>query len=59
VEIFIDSANITEIEKWLGMGLVDGVTTNPSIMLKDGSHDIEAGAKTIAALVNPRPHGRG
>jgi transaldolase len=55
MEIFIDSASITEIGKWLRMGVVDGVTTNPSIMLKDGIYDIEAGAKDIAALVNPRP----
>jgi transaldolase len=55
MEIFIDSANITEIEKWLKMGVIDGVTTNPSIMLKDGVYDAEAGAKGITALVNPRP----
>ncbi len=55
MEIFIDSANITEIEKWLKMGVIDGVTTNPSIMLKDGVYDAEAGAKEIAALINPRP----
>jgi transaldolase len=55
MEIFIDSASITEIGKWLKMGIVDGVTTNPSIMLKDGVYNIEAGAKDIAALVNPRP----
>ena len=55
MEIFIDSANITEIEKWLKMGVLDGVTTNPSIMFRDGVYDVEAGAKEIAALVNPRP----
>ncbi len=55
MEIFIDSANIAEIEKWLEMGVVDGVTTNPSIMLKDGVYDAEAGARQIAALVHPRP----
>jgi len=55
MEIFIDSASITEIEKWLAMGVIDGVTTNPSIMLKDGVYDAEAGAKEIAALVHPRP----
>lgn len=55
MEIFIDSASITEIEKWLGMGVIDGVTTNPSIMLKDGVYDAEAGAKEIATLVHPRP----
>ena len=55
MEIFVDSASITEIRKWLNMGVVDGVTTNPSIMLKDGAYDAEAGAKEIAALVNPQP----
>lgn len=55
MEIFIDSASITEIEKWLEMGVIDGVTTNPSIMLNDGVYDAEAGAKGIAALVHPRP----
>ena len=55
MDIFIDSASITEIEKWLEMGVIDGVTTNPSIMFKDGVYDAEAGAKEIAALVHPRP----
>ena len=44
MEIFIDSASMTEIEKWLAMGVIDGVTTNPSIMLNDGVYDAEAGA---------------
>ena len=42
MQIFLDSANITEIEKWLNMGIIDGVTTNPSIMFKDGVYDVEA-----------------
>jgi len=54
MEIFIDSASVIEIQKWLDMGVVDGVTTNPSIMYKDGVYDAEAGAKEIAALINPR-----
>ena len=55
MEIFIDSANISEIEKWLKMGIVDGVTTNPSIMLNDGVYNMDAGAKEIARLIHPRP----
>lgn len=55
MEIFIDSASITNIRKWLEMGVIDGITTNPSIMFKDGVYDTEAGAKEIAALVHPRP----
>ncbi len=34
--IFLDSSSIPEIEKWNSTGLIDGVTTNQSIMLKDG-----------------------
>jgi len=55
MEIFIDSANVGEIEKWLGYGVIDGVTTNPSVMLKDGVFDLEKGAKQIAKLINPLP----
>ncbi len=55
MEIFIDSADVKEIEKWLKMGIADGVTTNPSIMLQDGVYDLEKGAKKIAALISPLP----
>lgn len=55
MEIFIDSANLEEIGRWLEYGVVDGVTTNPSILLKDGGYDMEARAKEIAALIAPRP----
>jgi len=55
MQIFIDSANLEEIEKWLRYGIADGVTTNPSIMLRDGMHDFEAGAKQIARLLGERP----
>jgi len=55
MEIFIDSASISEIAKWLELGVIDGVTTNPSIMFKDGVYHAEAGARQIAALVHPRP----
>ena len=55
MEIFLDTANLDEIRYWLGQGLVDGVTTNPSILLKDGGHDIERRAREIAELIAPRP----
>ena len=55
MEIFIDSANTTLIKEWLDMGIIDGVTTNPSVMFNDGVYDTEAGAKEIALLVNPMP----
>jgi len=55
MKIFIDSADQREIQRWLGEGIIDGVTTNPSIMLKDGVYDIEAGAKRLCRLVGDRP----
>jgi transaldolase len=55
MEIFLDTADVAEIRRWLGYGLVDGVTTNPSILLKDGGHDMEGRIKEIAELISPRP----
>jgi transaldolase len=54
MQIFIDSADEKQIETWLGQGIVDGVTTNPSIMFKDGVTDIEAGALRICKLLGDR-----
>lgn len=36
MKIFIDSASLDEIKKAQAMGLVDGVTTNPSLVAKSG-----------------------
>jgi len=36
VKIFIDTANLDEIRKKKALGLVDGVTTNPTLLLKEG-----------------------
>ncbi len=55
MEIFLDTANIKEIRRWLEEGLVDGITTNPTVMLNDGMYDQERGAKEIAELIYPRP----
>lgn len=55
MEIFLDTANVQEIRRWMDEGLVDGVTTNPTIMLQDGVYDVERGAREIADLVFPRP----
>jgi transaldolase len=55
MQIFVDSADFQEVERWLRQGIVDGVTTNPSIMLKDGVYDIEAGARRLCELLKDRP----
>ena len=36
MEIFIDTGNINEIKEAAAMGLLDGVTTNPSLVAKSG-----------------------
>ena len=55
MEIFLDSADTGSINRWQDYGVLDGVTTNPSILLKDGGYDIEMRAKEIAALIYPKP----
>src|SRR3981189_3127265 len=55
MRIFVDSADHKQIEQWLQQGVVDGVTTNPSIMFKDGVADLEDGARKLAALLCERP----
>lgn len=36
MKIFLDTANVEEIRKAADLGLVDGVTTNPSLIAKEG-----------------------
>jgi transaldolase len=55
MKIFLDTADRGAIERWLRCGMVDGVTTNPSIMRKEGVRDIEEGARAIAQLIGTRP----
>lgn len=55
MQLFLDSANFREIEHWLAQGVIDGVTTNPSIMFKDGIRDLKEGARKIAKILGKRP----
>jgi transaldolase len=55
MEIYVDSADPEEIIRWTGCGVADGVTTNPSVMLKDKVYDLEAGSRAIARWIHPRP----
>ncbi|MDO7613266.1 MAG: fructose-6-phosphate aldolase, partial [Crocinitomicaceae bacterium] len=36
MKFFIDTANIDEIKEAYSLGILDGVTTNPSLMAKEG-----------------------
>ena len=55
MQVFIDSADQKQIAQWLEQGVVDGVTTNPSIMFKDGVAEIEEGARRLAAMLGDLP----
>lgn len=50
MKIFIDTANFDEIKDAYSMGFVSGVTTNPSLIVKE-KRDLKEVIKQIAALV--------
>ena len=51
MKFFIDTANIDEIKEANRMGMVDGVTTNPSLIAKEG-RDFEEIIKEICEIVD-------
>jgi len=51
VKIFIDTANLDEIKKAKALGLIDGVTTNPTLLVKEGE-DAETLIRKISREVN-------
>ena len=51
MKFFIDTANIKEIKQAVEMGMVDGVTTNPSLVAKEG-RKFEEVLKDICTVVD-------
>ncbi|MCP3684234.1 MAG: fructose-6-phosphate aldolase [bacterium] len=51
MKFFLDTADIEEIKKANDMGLIDGVTTNPSLVAKTGK-DFKTVADEICAVVD-------
>ena len=51
MEFFIDSADINDIKKANDMGLVDGVTTNPTLIKKAGQ-DHKDTIQKISSLIS-------
>ena len=51
MELFIDTANIEEIKKANDMGVISGVTTNPSLIAKEG-RDFKRVIAEIASIVD-------
>lgn len=55
MKFFIDTANLAQIKEANDMGILDGVTTNPSLMAKEGIKGTEAimnHYKTICEMVD-------
>ena len=51
MKFFIDTANLDEIREAHEMGLIDGVTTNPSLVAKEGNVDFKEHIAKICELV--------
>lgn len=57
--IFLDTPDLKEIERFHRMGIIRGVTTNPTLLLKEGVtgglRGLESHSKEIAGLIAPLP----
>ena len=55
MKFFIDTANLKEIKEAYDLGVLDGVTTNPSLMAKEGikgDENVRAHYKAICHIVD-------
>ena len=51
MKFFIDTANLDEIREANELGLIDGVTTNPSLVAKEGDVDFKEHIAKICSIV--------
>ena len=51
MKLFMDGSDIEKIRKFSELGLIDGVTTNPSIILKSGKNMVEV-ISELASLIS-------
>jgi len=52
MRIFLDTANIEQIRQGAKLGVISGVTTNPSLVSKEATDDYETVVKTICSIVS-------
>src|ERR671911_2217791 len=50
MKLFIDTGNLKEVESLVPLGIIDGITTNPSLLAKEGG-DYRAILKKICGIV--------
>ena len=53
MQIFLDTANVAEIRELASLGVVDGVTTNPSLVAKEGRPFREIAAEIVEIVDGP------
>ena len=51
MRIFLDTANIDQIKQAAKLGIIGGITTNPSLVSKEGAADYEATSKEICSII--------
>ena len=51
MKFFLDTANLNEIREGAALGLADGVTTNPSLIAKEGDVDFKQHIAAICEIV--------
>jgi transaldolase len=52
MRLFLDTANIEQIRQGVKMGVISGVTTNPTLISKEGHSNYEAAITEICSIVN-------
>ena len=52
MRIFLDTANIEQIRQAAKLGIISGVTTNPSLVSKESTADYETVVKTICSIIS-------
>ena len=55
MQLFVDTADLKEIREAAGMGVISGVTTNPTLLAKNGSGDVKSVIQEICRLVPEGP----
>ncbi|MFH1015817.1 MAG: fructose-6-phosphate aldolase [Chloroflexota bacterium] len=51
MRFFLDTANVDQIKQAVKLGVISGVTTNPTLVAKEGTTDYETVVKKICSIV--------
>ena len=52
MKLFLDSANVDEIKEATSMGVISGITTNPSLAAKEGIHAMDSYKSTVKKIAD-------